>query len=90
MKQTAILVMVLAASAFAQTQPGTTPATPAPQNQPAAQPGTAQPGTAQPAAPAGKHPLQAKTQPEYEAYNAAHAQMNDCSGHRESGQRFQH
>jgi tetratricopeptide (TPR) repeat protein len=79
MKQIAILVMVLATSAFAQTQPGTTPAAPPPQNQPAAQAGTTQPGTAQPTTPAGKHPLQAKTQPEYEAYNAAHAQMNDTA-----------
>ena len=73
MKQTAILVIVMAAAAFAQTQPGTAPAAPV-QNPPAAQSGTAQPTT-----PAGKHPLQAKTQPEYEAYNAAHAQINDSA-----------
>src|ERR1041384_2056162 len=74
MKLTAILVMVMATAAFAQTQPGSAPAAPAGQNQPAQQP-----GTAQPAAPAGKRPLQAKTQPEYEAYNAAHAQINDAA-----------
>ena len=74
MKLTAILVMVMVTAAFAQTQPGSAPAAPAGQNQPAQQP-----GTAQPAAPAGKRPLQAKTQPEYEAYNAAHAQINDAT-----------
>jgi tetratricopeptide (TPR) repeat protein len=72
MKQTAILVMLLATMAFAQTQPGTTP--PAQTNPPAAQS-----GTTQPTAPAGKHPLQAKTQPEFDAYNAAHAQINDAA-----------
>jgi len=72
MKQTAIFVIVMAAAAFAQTQPATTPA-------PAQNPPAAQSGTAQPTAPAGKHPLQAKTQPEYEAYNAAHAQINDSA-----------
>ncbi|HSS97959.1 MAG TPA: hypothetical protein VLK33_13055 [Terriglobales bacterium] len=72
MKLTAILVMAMATAAFAQTQPGSAPAG---QNPPAAQPGATQ----QPAAPAGKRPLQAKTQPEYEAYNAAHAQMNDAA-----------
>jgi tetratricopeptide (TPR) repeat protein len=73
MKLTAILVMVMATAAFAQTQPGNN--APAAQNQPAAQSGATQP----PAAPAGKRPLQAKTQPEYEAYNAAHGQMNDAA-----------
>ena len=71
--------MVMVTAAFAQTQPGTAPATPSTQNQPAAPSGTAQPGTTQPAAPTGKHPLQAKTQPEYDAYNAAHAQMSDAA-----------
>jgi len=74
MKLTAILVMVMATTAFAQTQPGSTPAAPAAQNQPAQQP-----GATQPAGPAGKRPLQAKTQPEYEAYNTAHAQINDSA-----------
>ncbi len=84
MKQTAILVMLMATIAFAQTPPATTPATPSStQNQPAAQPATAQPATAQPATaqptvPA-RHPLQAKTQPEYDAYNAAHAQISDAA-----------
>src|SRR6185369_13803445 len=72
MKLIAIVVMVMATAAFAQTQPGSVPAA---QNQPAAQSGATQ----QPAAPAGKRPLQAKTQPEYEAYNTAHAQMNDAA-----------
>jgi len=75
MKLTAILVMAMATAAFAQTQPGSTPGAPAAQNQPATQSGTAQ----QPSAPAGRRPLQAKTQPEYEAYNAAHAQINDAA-----------
>jgi tetratricopeptide (TPR) repeat protein len=73
MRKTAIFVIVMAAAAFAQTQPAAAPATPAAQNPPT------QSGTAQPAAPAGKRPLQAKTQPEYEAYNAAHAQTNDSA-----------
>ena len=73
MKLTAILVMALATAAYAQTQPGTAAATPA-QNQPAAQSGTTPPAT-----PLARHPLQAKTQPEYDAYNAAHAQFNDSA-----------
>jgi len=74
MKNIAILFVGLASIALAQTQTPSTQSQPA-QNQPAPQSGTAQP--AQPAAPAGRRPLQAKTQPEYEAYNAAHAQAND-------------
>ena len=73
MKPTAIFAILLASAAFAQTQPATTPATPA--QQPAAQSGT----TTQPATPPARHPLQAKTQPEYDAYNAAHAQINDAA-----------
>ena len=83
MKQTAILVMVMATAAFAQTQPGTAPATPPAQNQP-----PAQSATTQPAAPAGRHPLQAKTQPEYEAYNAAHAQMSDSAAMEKAANEF--
>ncbi len=79
MKPAAILVMLMAVAAFGQTQPGTAPATPpATQSQPAAQPQTGQPATGQPATPV-KRPLQAKTQPEYDAYNAAHAKLNDAA-----------
>ena len=79
MKQTAMLVMLMATLALAQTQPAATPAAPsAPQNPPAAQPGSTPPSTAQPATPA-RHPLQAKTQPEYDAYNAAHAKISDAA-----------
>jgi tetratricopeptide (TPR) repeat protein len=76
MKQLAILLMALASSALAQSPAGTSApaAAPTQQNQPA-QAGATQP--AQPAAPAGKHPLQAKTQPEYDAYNSAHARLDD-------------
>ncbi len=73
MKQTAMLVMWMATVAFAQTQPVTPAAPSTTQNQPPAQPGTAQP------TPPARHPLQAKTQPEYDAYNAAHAKNNDAA-----------
>jgi tetratricopeptide (TPR) repeat protein len=48
------------------------------QQQPASQPSAAQSGTTAPvAAPTAKHPPQAKTQPEFDAYKAANANPND-------------
>ena len=78
MKRAAMVVMMLALATFvfAQYQ------TPAPQNQPASQPGAAKSGAAQQnaapaAAPQGKRPPQAKTQPEFDAYKAAISMAND-------------
>ena len=59
-----IVVLALAAGAFAQ-QPAT-------KNPPAAQPATEQPA----APPQGKRPPQAKTQPEFDAYKAAAANQD--------------
>lgn len=76
MKRAAMIVvtLALAISVHAQYQ------APAPQQQPpAAQAGTAQPGATPPGAPQGKRPPQAKTQPEFDAYNAAMASRNDPS-----------
>jgi tetratricopeptide (TPR) repeat protein len=58
---TTVVVVGIAACSLAQSNP------PAPQNPQAAPPA----GQAAPAAPTGKRPPQAKTQPEYAAYNAA-------------------
>jgi tetratricopeptide (TPR) repeat protein len=70
MKRTAITVVMLAWASAVAAQQATTP-----QSQPSSQPNAAQSqaGTTQPAAapPQGKRPPQAKTKPEYDAYNAA-------------------
>ena len=87
MKRAAMVVMMLGLTTllFAQ-YPASSP-----QNPPASQPATAQTGAAQknqgqtstpqpattPATPQGKRPPQAKTQPEFEAFNAAVANTND-------------
>ena len=63
---TVILVLVVSISLFAQQQ------TPASQTPPAGQQ-----GSAAAAPPQGKRPPQAKTQPEFDAYKAAIANMND-------------
>jgi tetratricopeptide (TPR) repeat protein len=70
MKRTAILVAMLgvASSLFCQQQP-------TPQTNPGTQSGSAATGAA---APAVKHPPQAKTQPEFDAYKAASANPNDA------------
>ncbi len=69
MKQAAIVIGVLALSTLVSAQtPAPTTAPPAGQSAPA-QPGTTQPPT--------KRPPQAKTQPEYDAYNTAKASAND-------------
>jgi tetratricopeptide (TPR) repeat protein len=75
MKRAAMIVVTLALATFVHAQYQA----PAPQQQqPPAQAGTAQQGAAAPpAAPQGKRPPQAKTQPEFDAYNAAMASRND-------------
>ena len=75
MKRLAIMLGMLAVAAFAVAQ------TPSQQKQPAgaqsgAQQGSAQQGSAT-TAPQGKRPPQAKTQPEFDAYNAAIANQKD-------------
>ena len=70
-------VLAVAALVAAQQQQA-----PAQQKQPAGATGTTQPGTAQQgsataAPPQGKRPPQAKTQPEFDAYNAAIANQKD-------------
>jgi tetratricopeptide (TPR) repeat protein len=67
MKRAAMVLGVLAVAAFAVAQQQQTPAQ---QKQPAAQQGA-------PTTPAGKRPPQAKTQPEFDAYNAAIANQKD-------------
>jgi tetratricopeptide (TPR) repeat protein len=71
MKRAAMVGVMLALATFVFAQ------APATQNQPAAQTGAAQTGAAQPAPPPGKRPPQAKTQPEFDAYNAAMANTNN-------------
>src|SRR5579863_1048702 len=75
MKRLAIMLGMLAVAAFAVAQ------TPSQQKQPAgaqsgAQQGSAQQGSAT-TAPQGKRPPQAKTQPEFDAYNTAMANQKD-------------
>jgi tetratricopeptide (TPR) repeat protein len=65
-------MLAVAALAVAQQQPA-----PTQQKQPAGASGATQQGAAAPAPPQGKRPPQAKTQPEYEAYNAAVANQKD-------------
>jgi tetratricopeptide (TPR) repeat protein len=74
MKRATIVLGMLAVSAFAvaQQQPA-----PTQQKQPAGAQGATQQGATAPAPPQGKRPPQAKTQPEYEAYNAAVANQKD-------------
>ncbi len=70
MKRAAMVVVILGVTAYTWAQQ-----TPATQNPPAAQAGAAQ-TTTPPPAPAKRLP-QAKTQPEYQAYQAAAAKAND-------------
>ncbi|HXM20066.1 MAG TPA: hypothetical protein VN948_02220 [Terriglobales bacterium] len=73
MKRAAMILGMLAVAAFVAAQQ---PA-PTQQKQPAGAPGAAPQGTAAPAPPLGKRPPQAKTQPEFDAYNAAVANQKD-------------
>jgi tetratricopeptide (TPR) repeat protein len=84
MKRAAMVFGVLAVAALVAAQQQQAPAQ---QKQPAGAAGTTQPGSAQSgsaqqgsataAAPQGKRPPQAKTQPEFDAYNAAIANQKD-------------
>ena len=84
MKRAAMVFGVLAVAALVAAQQQQAPAQ---QKQPAGAPGTTQPNSAQsgsaqqgsaaPAAPQGKRPPQAKTQAEFDAYNAAAANQKD-------------
>lgn len=84
MKRAAMVFGVLAVAALVAAQQQQAPAQ---QKQPAGAPGTTQPSSAQsgaaqqgsaaPAAPQGKRPPQAKTQAEFDAYNAAAANQKD-------------
>ncbi len=67
-----ILGMVAIAALVAAQQPA-----PTQQNQPAGAKGATQQGGATPATPQGKRPPQAKTQPEFDGYNAAMANQKD-------------
>src|SRR5271165_345901 len=73
MKRAAMVLGILTVAAFvaAQQQPASTQ-----QKQPAGASGATQQGSAA-AAPQGKRPPQAKTQPEFDAYNAAIANQKD-------------
>jgi tetratricopeptide (TPR) repeat protein len=73
MKRAAMVLGMLTVAAFAVARQ---PASTQQKQQPAAT-STAQQGAAAPAAPQGKRPPQAKTQPEFDAYNAAMANQKD-------------
>jgi len=73
MKRAAMILGVIAIAALVTAQQ---PA-PTQQNQPAGAKGAAQQGGATPATPQGKRPPQAKTQPEFDGYNAAMANQKD-------------
>jgi tetratricopeptide (TPR) repeat protein len=72
MKRAAIVVTVLGLASFAWAAQSAPPT----QSSPAAPAGAAQPAPS-PAAPAAKRPPQAKTQPEFDAYQAAMASAQD-------------
>jgi tetratricopeptide (TPR) repeat protein len=76
MNRAAVILGVLAVAAFAaaQQQPA-----PTQQQPPAGAQGAAQTGSTTPATPAAKRLPQAKTQPEFEAYNAAVANQKDAA-----------
>jgi tetratricopeptide (TPR) repeat protein len=75
MKRAAMtLGMLVVAALVAAQQPA-----PAQQKQPAGTPGTTPQGTAAPAPPQGKRPPQAKTQPEFDAYNAVANQKDPAA-----------
>jgi tetratricopeptide (TPR) repeat protein len=72
MKRAATILGMLAVAVLAAAQQ------PAP-TQPTGAQGATQSGSAAPAAPQGKRPPQAKTQPEFDAYNAAIANQKDAA-----------
>ena len=73
MKRAGTILGMLGVAALAVAQQPT----PTQQKQPAGTPGATQQGAAAPAPPQGKRPPQAKTQPEFDAYNAAVANQKD-------------
>jgi tetratricopeptide (TPR) repeat protein len=73
MKRAAMILGMLAVAAFVAAQQQT----PAQQKQPAGAQGATQQGSATAAPAVGKRPPQAKTQPEFDAYNAAVANQKD-------------
>src|SRR5580704_4735343 len=77
MKRTATTLVVLAWASFSLGQATTPP------SQSSSQPSASQSGAQQPGAaatpPQGKRPPQAKTKPEYDAYNAAVANSGDAA-----------
>jgi tetratricopeptide (TPR) repeat protein len=75
MKRLVITLGMLAVAAFAAAQQQA----PTQQNQPAGTPGATQQGAGESATPQGKRPPQAKTQPEFDAYNAAVANQKDAA-----------
>ncbi len=85
MKRAAMTLVMLAVAVFvaAQQQPAS-----AQQKQPAATPATTQQSSAAPAAPQGKRPPQAKTQPEFDAFNAAMANQKDPAALEKSADDF--
>ncbi|MGA9968002.1 MAG: hypothetical protein WBQ10_22585 [Terriglobales bacterium] len=74
MKRAAMVLGVLAVAALVAAQQQQAPAQ---QKQPAGAAGTTQPGSATTTPPQGKRPPQAKTQAEFDAYNAAIANQKD-------------
>jgi tetratricopeptide (TPR) repeat protein len=74
MKRAAMILGMLAVAAFVAAQQQQTPAQ---QKQPAGAQGATQQGSATAAPAVGKRPPQAKTQPEFDAYNAAVANQKD-------------
>src|SRR5580704_17212781 len=74
MKRAAMILGMLSAATFLAAQQQTSPAQP---QQPAG--GTSQQGSAAPAPAVGKRPPQAKTQPEFDGYNAAMANQKDAA-----------
>jgi tetratricopeptide (TPR) repeat protein len=87
MKQAAVILVLLAVASFALAQQ--TQQTPNQQQQPSQatpQSGTQQPGAAP--GPAGKRPPQAKTQPEFDAYQAAVKNANDPAAMEKSADDF--
>ena len=82
MKHAATMMVILALATFSVAQQ------PAPANQAPASSGAAQQGSAAPAAPQGKRPPQAKTQPEYDAFNAAVANQKDPAALEKSADDF--
>lgn len=81
MKRVAIVIAMLGTATWSSAQAKSTPATPPAQSTPAGQ------SAGQAAAPAGKRPPQAKTQPEFDAYKAA-AALTDPAAQEKAAEDF--